>query len=94
MYKNNSLKKSITPEGKVWVAALKLVNTKSFAFLRLKVLQIYKNIQKLYFASLRCQTACFKGLLTQQKIRVNVKYIRKKDDAIGLHSLTWGDRQH
>ena len=27
------VKKSITLEGKVWVAALKLVNTKSFAFL-------------------------------------------------------------
>ena len=86
--------KSITLRGKARVAAFKLVNTKSFAFPRLKVLKIYKNKYKLHFAWLRCQTARFEELLSQQKIWVNVKYIRKKDDAIGRHSLTRQDRQH
>ena len=38
------VKKSVTLGGKVWVAAFTLVNTKSFAFPRLKVLKIYKNM--------------------------------------------------
>ena len=38
------VKNSITLGGKVRVAAFKLVNTKPFAFPRLKVLKIYKNI--------------------------------------------------
>ena len=56
---------------------------------------MYKNIRKLRFALLRCQTACFEELLNQRKIKVKVKYIREiKDDVIGRHSLTRQDRQH
>ena len=56
---------------------------------------MYKNIWKLLFPLLRCQTACFEELLNQQKIKVKVKYIRKIDDDVrGLHSFTRQDRQH
>ena len=49
--------------GEIRVAAFKLVSKKSFVF----PIKICKNIWKLHFASLRCQTACLKELINQQK---------------------------
>ena len=69
--------------------------------LQTKSIKICENIGKPHFSYLCCQTACFKKLLNQQKIWLNVKDIRKiKDGVIGLQYpllhpfLTQQDRQH
>ena len=48
--------------------------------LQTKSIKICENIGKPHFSYLCCQTACFKKLLNQQKIWLNVKDIRKIKD--------------
>ena len=105
MFCVKAYKKSLTQEGGVGIW-FKIDQYKSVSISKTKSIKIYKNIWKLHFVSIHCQTVCFKELLNQQKIRVKVKYKWKiEDDALrcNIHysilscmrnySLTRQDRQ-